>query len=103
MHRLRAALLGCMLTGGVLFGPPPVLVRVRVGRPVVFAAGPGHRERLSPVELARWFQPVQPGATVGTLRAQAGLGPAQSGPVIEFMPLVPRTTRRRHPCRAQRR
>jgi hypothetical protein len=101
MERLRAALLGCMLTGGVLFGPPPVASRSRLLRPVVFSAGPGHRERLSPEELARWFQPVQPGATVAALRAQAGLGPAHPGPLLDIVP-APRL-KHRHPCGGRRR
>jgi hypothetical protein len=73
MERLRAALLGCLLAGGVLFGARPVTPRHRSLRPVVYATGLGGGDTplrdLEPV----WFQPLAPGTTVVTLRAQAGL------------------------------
>lgn len=58
MERLRAALLGCLLTGGVLFGARPVQPEHRPIRPVVYAAGPGNALGRSLAELAHWFQPL---------------------------------------------
>lgn len=62
MERLRAALLGCLLTGGVLFGARPILPERRPIRPVVYAAGPGNALGRTPEQLARWFQPLPNGA-----------------------------------------
>ncbi|MGH2585519.1 MAG: hypothetical protein ACRDJE_11450 [Dehalococcoidia bacterium] len=60
MDRVRAALLGCLLAGGVIFGARPVLPERRLLRPVVYAAGPGSAGGRSPAAWARWFQPLPP-------------------------------------------
>jgi hypothetical protein len=72
MERLRAALLGCLLAGGVLFGARPVTPRHRALRPVVYASGLGGDTPVRDLEPV-WFQPLAPGTTAVTLRAQAGL------------------------------
>jgi len=73
MERLRAALLGCLLAGGVLFGARPVESRQRALRPVVYASGLGEGDTLVRDLGAAWFEPLLPGASVAMLRAQAGL------------------------------
>ncbi len=67
MQRLRAALLGCLLTGGVIFGAPPAPPERRFLRPVVYASDAG-RLGLSAAELARWVRPAPVGATLASLR-----------------------------------
>lgn len=74
MERLRAALLGCLLTGGVIFGARPVLPEQRFVRPIVYAAGPGAGLRRTPEQLARWFRPVQAG---DVLIGSAFIGPSK--------------------------
>ena len=84
MDRLRAALLGCLLTGGVIFGARPVLPEQRFVRPIVYAAGPGPGLGRTSDQLARWFQPVQAGAVLNA--------PGFTGPGTDHQP---RTRRRR--------
>ena len=87
MQRLRSALLGCLLAGGLVFGPPPVEQRRRWDRPIVNAAGPGERQGMSADDFARWFRPPLPGATLQSLHAQAGF--AVEDPVARLpLPLV---------------
>ena len=71
MQRLRAALLGCLLTGGVIFGAPPAPPDRRLLRPVVYASDAG-RLGLSAEELARWVRPAPIGATLASLRPASG-------------------------------
>ena len=79
MQRLRAALLGCLLTGGVLFGARPTMPR-DAGSPIFISSDFGPRDGVSPEALVRWFRPMQPGATVTALRAQAGLASPEPAP-----------------------
>lgn len=72
MDRVRAALLGCLLTGGVIFGARPVLPDRRL-REVPRVAGPGGNPTTTPADRARWFSPVPPRATLASLRPTATL------------------------------
>jgi hypothetical protein len=67
MERIRAALFGCLLAGGVLFGARPVVPERRFVKPVVYAAGTGSAADRSPAEFARWFHPIPPNATLASL------------------------------------
>src|SRR5215213_6173308 len=67
MERLRAALIGCILTGGVLFGARPPAPDDQVVEPVVSSAAPGGRLGMTPEQLTRWFRPVEIGADLATL------------------------------------
>ena len=101
MQRLRAALLGCLLTGGVIFGARPVLPQNRMLRPIVYAAGPGEGLGRTPDQLARWFQPIQGVILVGSLVAEysavhevpSAAGRAARSPVFGWRRCVSRRTR----------
>jgi len=69
MERVRAALLGCLLAGGVIFGARPVLPERRLLRPVVYAAGPGSAGGRSSEAWVRWFQPLPPAPDTVALAA----------------------------------
>ncbi len=101
MERLRAALLGCLLTGGVIFGARPVLPEKRLIRPVVYAAGPGGLMAHTAEELARWFSalPEGTGTTITAPRPAARLL-KQESPSIAATPTGRPTVRRR--CNAAR-
>jgi hypothetical protein len=68
MERLRAALIGCILTGGVLFGARPPSRDDHFVEPVVSTCGPGERIGLTPEDLARWLRPTRLDADLGALR-----------------------------------
>ncbi len=77
MERLRAALIGCILTGGVLFGARPPSPDDHVVAPVVSTSGPGGRIGMTPEELARWLRPLPVGVDLASLRP-APLRPVRS-------------------------
>jgi hypothetical protein len=82
MERLRAALVGCILTGGVLFGSRPVLPDDEVVRPVVSTSGPGTRIGMTADELARWVRPFEFGGAVAlSLPSRSPVGTVETSAV----------------------
>jgi hypothetical protein len=99
MERLRAALIGCILTGGVLFGSRPLLPDEEVVQPVVSTSGLGNRIGLTADELARWVQPLELGDAVAlSLRLPISTVEPSAGP-----PTPVRTGRRCPAGRVRRR
>jgi hypothetical protein len=66
MERLRAALLGCLLAGGAIFGARPLLPEDHALPRTVYAAGPGGGGR-TPEDFARWVSPLTIGASLAAL------------------------------------
>jgi hypothetical protein len=100
MERLRAALVGCILAGGVLFGARPVVPDNRVAEPVVSSSGPGNRIGMTPEELARWVRLPAVGATLTLLRPGAA-APAQPH-IAGRPPAFPRARQRCNSGRVRR-
>lgn len=90
MDRLRAALVGCLLAGGVLFGARPVPPSRRALRPIVFSSELSPVGSTAPRATPAWFAPPWPGLSSLALRAQAGLlhGTRPAGPVELYAALV---------------
>jgi hypothetical protein len=97
METLRAALLGCLLTGGVLFGARPSAPERRSLRETPRVAGPGHLG-LSAAELARWVRPLVAPVTLADLR----LNGVPSDPAIRAAPLESSRPAQRRRCAAGR-
>jgi hypothetical protein len=67
MERLRAALLGCLLAGGAVFGARPLLPEDHAVHRTVYAARPGSGGGRTPEDFARWVSPLTLGACLAAL------------------------------------
>jgi hypothetical protein len=89
METLRAALLGCLLAGGALFGARPPDPRTRAEPAPIVLDGPDAGLGRTSLELVAWFRPVTRPVLVHV--EQTGLRLAA--------PLQPHATRPRPRCR----